>query len=280
MNHDLPAATHAIAANRTAWDRSAPFHRASQYWRDLVDGFQNPEFVSFDGQHHRLKACLQEISIRGKDVAQVCCNNGRETISMKRMGANRAVGFDQSAAFLAQAGELAIIAGNECEFVLADANDIPATYKARFDLVLITIGVFGWMPDLTLFMSNVAGLLKPNGTLLIYEEHPVVNMFEVASDRPLEAVNSYFRPRPFSATKAIVYDGSPAPELNEPHYWYVHPLSSVMTAVLDEGLAIESFREYGDNISSVEFDVLEKPEPILPLSYMIKACAPPSKHAP
>ncbi|MGL5137337.1 MAG: class I SAM-dependent methyltransferase [Beijerinckiaceae bacterium] len=265
-----PSPSQAIAANRAAWDDSAPLHRNNTMWRRIAEGFATPGFHCFDGEHALMGEALANVGLADKDVAQVCCNNGRETISLRNLGARRAVGFDQSAAFLAQARELNAIAGQDCLFVECDANSIPAEHHGQFDLVVITIGVFGWMPDIDRFMRSATSLLRTKGQLLIYEEHPVANMFEVASARPMEAVNSYFKATPFVEKRAIIYDDAPTPDVST-HYWFVHPLSAVMTAIVASGLNIEIFREYGRNISSTAFNVLEQPEPILPLSYLLRA---------
>jgi SAM-dependent methyltransferase len=270
MTDDQPNAATAIAANRAAWDASAPLHRRSAAWARLTEGFRCPGFTCFDGKANILRAALEAEGVAGRDAAQVCCNNGRETLSLKAMGARRVVGFDQSEAFLEQARELAAIAGLDCAFVQADANALPPVYRESFDIVLLTIGVFGWMPDLPLFMANACGLLRPGGLLLVQEEHPVANMFEVRSARPMEAVHSYFKPRPFVSRSAIVYEGEEAPPIG-PHYWFVHPLGRIFSAIIGNGLAILSFEEFGDNISSAEFEVLVSAEPILPLSYLLKA---------
>jgi len=79
-------------------------------------------------------------------------------------------------------------------------------------------------------------------------------------------VHSYFKKQPFWDTRAIVYDSSPAPQFAA-HYGFVHPLSEAMTAILSCGLSIEEFREFGNNISSSDFHILQKEAPILPLSY-------------
>jgi SAM-dependent methyltransferase len=265
-----PSASAAIAANRDAWDASAPLHRRSAMWHRLVRGFADPDFTAFDDVSSRMKEALLAAGVAGADAAQICCNNGRETISLKVLGAKRAVGFDISAAFLQQAEELAAIAGRSCEFVLTDANAITSAYEDSFDIVLITIGVFGWMPDLSIFMRKASSLLRAGGRLIVHEEHPVANMFEITSANPMEAVHSYFKPRPFVSAKAIVYEGENAPDV-APHYWFVHPMSAVLTEIIHSGLTIEAFSEFGDNISSVEFDVLQKSEPILPLSYLLTA---------
>ncbi len=211
----------------------------------------------------------REVGVARKAVAQLCCSNGRETVSLMNLGAARAVGFDQSSAFLAQARELAALAGRACEFVEADVAAIDPLYDRKFDLAVVTIGVFGWMPDLGRFMDGAARVLRPGGRLLVHEEHPVASMFEPSSEAPLLVRHSYFHDAPVVGERAIVYDGAPAPRVGR-HYWFTHTLSRVMTAMIARGLAIERFEEYAENISTTGFDALEDGRK-LPLSYVLGA---------
>lgn len=256
-----------VGANREAWDASAPYHRDNENWRLLVSGFAKPGFSCLD---EIATQALKTIGVENKDVAQVCCNNGRELLSIRNMGARSGVGFDQAANFLEQARELAAVARQDCEFVCTDIYEIPARYNARFDLVVITIGVFGWMPDLALFLRIVAGLLRPDGQLFIYEQHPVMNMFEPTATRPFVPAASYFQKAPAVEDTVIVYDDSPR-EPAPRHFWFFHTLGDILTACLANGLSLSSFREYGHNISSAEFDVYEGGPIELPMSYTLLA---------
>ncbi len=255
------------AANRAAWEASAPYHEEGAEFASLLAGFAEPGFSCLDGI---LTERLEALRVAGKDVAQLCCNNGREILSVKNLGAGRCVGFDQSAAFLAQARRLAAAGGIDCDFVEGDVYKIPAGYDGAFDIVLITIGVFGWMPDLGAFFAVVDRLLKPGGALLVYEDHPIMNMFEPGAADPHKPVHSYFEAGPIEEQGAIVYDGTP----NLPgatQYWFVHKLSDLLSVALDRGLALEHFREYPHNISSVEFDVYNDQPAQLPVSYVLVA---------
>jgi SAM-dependent methyltransferase len=259
-----------VAANRVAWDASARYHEQGAGFAALLAGFRKPGFSCLDGV---LSERLTALGLAGKDVAQLCCNNGREILSVKNLGAAGCVGFDQSAAFLAQARRLAAAApdgGIDCTFVAGDAYAIPAAYNGAFDIVLITIGVFGWMPDLGGFFDLVARLLRPGGVLLAYEQHPIMQMFEPGAADPMKPVNSYFKAEPFEDKGAIVYDGTaglPGPT----QYWFVHTLGDLMTAALDRGLRVEHFREYPHNISSAEFDVYDGQPAQFPQSYTLVA---------
>ena len=142
-------------ANRAAWDEVAPLH-AQQNLEKLLEAFALPGYSSLDEHCH---APLMEIGVQGKSVAQICCNNGRELLSMKNLGAGRCVGFDASAPFIEQARQLAKAAGHEdVSFVAADVYDVPKFQDATFDIVLSTIGVLSWMPDLPAFFGVAAGL--------------------------------------------------------------------------------------------------------------------------
>jgi SAM-dependent methyltransferase len=255
------------AANRAAWDASAPYHAEGAEFAGLLEGFATPGFSCLDAV---LTERLMALGVDGKDVAQLCCNKGREILSVKNLGAARSVGFDQSGAFLAQARRLAAAGNLDCDFVEGDVYEIPADYDGAFDLVLITIGVFGWMPDLGAFFDVIDRLLRPGGALLVYEQHPIMNMFEPGDADPMKPVHSYFKAEPFEDHGAIVYDGTPDVP-GEPQYWFVHKLSDIMSAGLERGLAVEHFREYPHNISSAEFDIYNEQGAQLPVSYVLVA---------
>lgn len=257
-----------VAANRAAWDSSAPHHRQAESFARLRDGFAGPGYSCLD---EIATARLTELQVAGKDVAQLCCNNGRELLSIKNLGAAACVGFDQSAGFLEQARELAELAGLDCRFVEGDVYRLAAQFDEAFDLVVVTIGVFGWMPDLKGFLAVAARLLRPGGALFVYEQHPIMNMFEPHDETdPHRLANSYFKREPFEDQGAIVYDG--ARDLAGPtQYWFVHSLGDIFTACLDQGLALESFREFPHNISSEEYDIYNDRPAQLPQSFTLIA---------
>ncbi len=237
--------------------RGTPRHHTiaqSKRFEELRSGFATPGYSCLDAIE---TAQLRQLEVGSKDVAQLCCNNGRELLSIKNLGAKSCVGFDQSAAFLAQARELAAAGNIACTFVETDVYRISDQYDAAFDLVAITIGVFGWMPDLAGFLAVVARLLRPGGALFAYEQHPIMNMFEPEDPiDPHRLAHSYFKSEPFEESGAIVYDGAESGE-GAPHYWFVHTMADVLTACLRQGLTIQVLREFPHNISSTEFDIYD-----------------------
>jgi ubiquinone/menaquinone biosynthesis C-methylase UbiE len=255
------------AANQAAWDASAPYHRQSERFEELRKGFAAGAYSCLDDVATGL---LTGIGVAGKDVAQLCCNNGRELLSVKNLGAASCTGFDLSAPFLEQGRELAAAGRIDCRFVHTDANVIGSAFDRAFDLVFVTIGVLGWMPDLSSFLGVATRLLRPGGVLFIYEQHPVMTMFEVRDPDPYRMVNSYFRKEPFVETGAIVYDGTAGLE-GSVQYWFPRTMADIITACLGQGLTVEHFREYAHNISSDEWDVYNDRPAQLPQSYTLIA---------
>ena len=255
------------SANRRAWNEAAPFHRSRANFQTLLEGFGKPGFSCLKSKETER---LQAIGVEGKDVAQLCCNNGRELLSIKNLGAARCVGFDQSSGFLAQAGELAAAGSLDCRFVETDICQISREFDAAFDLVVITIGVFGWMPDLGEFFDVASRLLRPGGYLFVHEQHPINNMLEPGDADPFRLVHSYFKAEPFMEKEIIVYDAEGAGE-GETHYWFVHTLADVITACIERDLALVHFAESPTNISSEPFDIYENQAAQLPLSYTLTA---------
>jgi len=137
-----------VTANKDAWNEAAARHRAHAQFEALLAGFATPGFSMLDAT---LTGRLQRLGLKGKDVAQLCCNNARELLSMKSLGAATVTGFDFSEAFLAQARELAAAGGIEAALVQTEIEKIPAAYNGRFDLALFTIGVRGLMRYLASF---------------------------------------------------------------------------------------------------------------------------------
>src|SRR5689334_22701695 len=124
------------SANRRAWNEAAPVHDHRQSTQVTANA-QHPGHSTLNTTATLI---LKQINLEGKSVAQLCCNNGRELIAIKNLGAGRCVGFDISDNFIEQAEQFAQLSGVECEFVRTDVYDIPATYDATFDLVYISVG--------------------------------------------------------------------------------------------------------------------------------------------
>ncbi|MGB8813324.1 MAG: class I SAM-dependent methyltransferase [Paracoccaceae bacterium] len=258
------------AANRAAWDASAPIHAAGDGWATLRTKFAIPGYSVLD---KTLTDTFNSLNPKGKRVVQIGCNNGRELLSMPAFGAIAALGIDQSAAFLAQATQLAQIANQICPFLCADIYDLPKDIPRNHDIALITIGVLNWMPDLPRFFATVASLLVPGGTLVIYETHPILEMFDPEGQTPFTPATSYFATTPVALQHAITYDGSDAGAAPT-SYWFIHTLGQIITACAASGLTIARLTEHPHSNREVEYDKYEDQSAQLPLSYTLIARKP------
>lgn len=260
---DMPTKQQAVASNREAWNDSARHHKDHPDWQALLDAVSQPDFNCIDDT---LRGVLEQVGVEGRDVVQLGCNNGRESLSLFALGARSVVGIDQSAAFLEQARELGARLPHQAEFVEADIHHLPRELEGRFEVGLITIGVLNWMPDIAEFFRHVARTLKPGGALVIYETHPFLEMLDPEADDPYRLDSSYFRSEPFVQHQPIVYEG----KVEQPaaaSYWFVHTLSALFTAALDAGLQISHFKEYPHSNREELYDRYERQVAQLPLCF-------------
>jgi SAM-dependent methyltransferase len=246
-----------IEANRKKWNETASIH-ARATLIELQERVKAPDFCTFDPVEKRIFA---QLDLQGKAVIQLGCNNGRELISVKKAGAGRCLGVDLSDDFITQARGLASLSRVDVDFLRASVYDIPRDLDGQFDLVYITIGFLGWLPDLDTLFGIVSRLLKTGGQLFIYEMHPILNMFE--GDKGLVVDASYFQETPFVDQDSSDYlDTSQV--VHAPAYWFPHKLSDVIGGCLKHGLSLTHFEEYGHDISAVyaAFEHFEKKPPL------------------
>lgn len=253
-------------ANRIAWDASERYHREAVF--DMVlHKLRTPGLYCLDDV---ALAALESIDLSGKSVAQLCCNNGREVMSVVKLGAGRGVGFDISESFVRQGQELSEKSGIACELVACDVADIPEDFYGQFDLVMITVGALGWFEDLGAYFGKVSDLLKAEGELYIYEQHPFTEMLDLklAVEAP-RLTCDYFRDDPYCDTdgldyySGVVYDSPPC-------YWFVHTFSEILQSCIDQGLQITSVEEFEHDISN-NWLGLAQADLRLPLCFQLRA---------
>jgi ubiquinone/menaquinone biosynthesis C-methylase UbiE len=233
-------------ANRDAWDQVAPVHGKINQGR-LLEAFSKPGYSTLD---RHIVDRLEEIGVQGKSVAQLCCNNGRELLSLKNLGAGRCVGFDASAAFIEQARELAEVSGHtDVEFVTTDIYEIPPDKAGPYDIVMSTIGVLSWMPNLRGVFEVMRRLARAGGHVFIEETHPVVLMYEEGEgDEPSFLKYSYFKQDPWEETTGLdYYEGTQY--TSKPHYSFQHTLADIIMAGIGVGLTLRHFAELDYDIS-------------------------------
>ena len=258
-------------ANQAAFDEAAPVH-GKYYFDELLAGFRTKGFSCLRGIRKRM---LLEHGIAGKAIAQFCCNNGRELLSLKNLGAGRCVGFDIADDFLAHGKAFAEAGGIECTFECCDVYRIPESYNDRFDIVLVTPGALCYMVKLGGFFEAASRLLKPDGWFFLHEMHPLVEVyFRGLSARARRPLRSYFDPGPFETTDGLDYYKRKR-RRSKPCYFMHHTMSDIIQACIDCGLALETFEEQPQDVSGVFsgglFRRFQRRVQAIPLSYVLTA---------
>jgi len=252
--------------NRRAWNEANEKHVKARLEQDCFeirneDQFLEPVILNYIEDNNLIK---------DKTIAQLCCNSGRETISLKRLGAAKIVGFDISDEAIKEARLLNRQAGEDCDFIQTDVYDIGKEFNNGFDLIFISAGSLIWLPDLKQFFAITSRLLKNGGGVLIHEIHPLVWTLEDApSTNPLQISNSYFKEGPVLEHGGLDYIGDEDYE-GEENYTFDHTFSDILNALIKNGFKILEVNEYPQDISGC-FHHLEGQEIMLPLSYMLFA---------
>ena len=234
-----------IGGNKAAWEEAFE-NRKPNWGEDNHLRLKSERFAFFDDD---MRKELERLALAGKTVAQFCCNNGRELLSLMDSGASTGIGFDIAENIIAQARETAEKAGiKNCEFVACNILEIPENYRDRFDFVLLTVGAICWFEDLRPLFEKVAKCLRAGGLLLINESHPMRNMLPLPREDDFDPdnlnriVNSYFRKEPCIENDGMPYMTVEYESKTFASFW--HTMSDIVNALAASGMRIARLDEY------------------------------------
>lgn len=222
---------HYLEINRQSWNNKAEVHLQSAFY-DL-EGFLKGK-TSLNPIELELLGDLQ-----GKSILHLQCHFGQDTISLGRLGA-KVTGVDLSDKSIAIAKQLAEENHVEAEFICCDLYDLPNHLDEKFDLVFTSYGTIGWLPDLDRWAKVVSHFLKPNGSFIFVEFHPVVWMFD---DDFKEIAYRYFNSGPIVETETGTYADREA-DLTQSYVMWNHGIGEVLNSLIKNKLTIDSFDEF------------------------------------
>jgi SAM-dependent methyltransferase len=269
------------ALNRANWDERVAVHLGAGSDYDLAGLRQGSK---------RIGAIVADVlgPVAGLKIAHLQCHFGFDSLVLAQCGAS-VVGLDFSAPAIEAARRLAAELGvSDASFVQADVYDAPAALAAdlgRFDRVLVSWGALCWLPDIAAWARVVAALVKPDGWLALAESHPAAHVFDDAVATQDGRPGWY---APYLGRAAILEDdprdyADPNVRLgNSRTSQWLHPLSDVVTGLLDAGLRLDRLVEY-DRVPWRMFEALVPAEDgywrwpdqnWLPLSYALRATRP------
>jgi SAM-dependent methyltransferase len=266
-----------LSANRANWDERADVHIEDSSGAYSITAFLAGEDVLFPIEAPEIG------DVSGLDVLHLQCHIGIDTLCLARRGA-RVTGLDFSENALRHAAGLARRAGLEARFVLGDVYQAPERVGGAFDLVYTTWGTICWLPDIRRWGETVAQMLRPGGRLYFADTHPMIQPLEEIDGRLLPTFG-YRTPTgvPLAFTASQTYTGDTRQFLNAENFEWVHPLSDILMALIDGGLAISHVAEH-EGLPWQMFPMMVKGEdrlwrlpaghPRLPLSLSLTATKP------
>ncbi len=225
-------------ANRLNWNDRAGIHAISRTYG--LERYRDPDHLSgvVEFDRHRFG------DIHGVAAVHLQCHIGTDTISLARLGA-KVVGYDFSERSLAVARELSLSAGTPAEFVEGNVYDAPARLDRTFGFVYTGVGAVNWLPDIEGWARVVAELLEPGGRFYIREGHPAIFPLEEEGGRLVHRYPFWHDEHdPFTWDEEVSYtDGDGRIEHSRAYEWN-HPISSVINALIGNGLVIDVLDEH------------------------------------
>ena len=210
-----------------------------------LDSAHHQDVATFRAGGLTLRAieCEALGDVRGRSLLHLQCNMGSDTLSWARLGTH-VTGVDFSDAAIAQARALGSESGLPARFLRSDLYALPTTLDEQFDIVFASYGALCWLPDLESWAEIAARYLRPGGTLLLVEMHPVALMLATTSEDSLSLRVSgpYFHaaePVVESVSGQLAVAGAP-----ETVYIWRYGLGEVVTSLARAGLRIERLDEY------------------------------------
>ena len=255
--------------------------RAAIHYKDEAGGYRVKEFLAGADNLHGIED--SEIGdVKGKRIAHLQCHFGIDTLCLARRGAS-CVGLDFSPVAIAAARDLQKQTGLDASFVEGNVNDARAAIEGHFDMVYVTWGAIGWLPDIARWAKVVASLLKPSGTLYLLEGHPsLFTHDEATADFRLGYDWRTPMDKPVIQDEATTYTGDTATFANTTTHEWNHPLSDIINAVITSGMRLDYLNEHEELAwqfaplmvpieGKCRMWVLPKGFPRLPLAFSLKA---------
>lgn len=224
-----------IEANKEAWGLLSQEH------------YQNFKTQFADGTFTMNRHIVAELGdVRGKRIIHLQCNTGADTIWLARQGA-RVTGVDLVPENIRYARQLAGDLGQKnVDFFECDIMELADKHVEKYDMVFASEGAIGWLPDMARWGQTVRHLLRENGFLYVFDNHPFYMAFDEKkfADGILEIKYPYFNARPDKEESIGGYAAEPRPA--EAYFW-MHKVSDILNGLAGAGMRLEYFHEFTEN---------------------------------
>ncbi|MCL2189574.1 MAG: class I SAM-dependent methyltransferase [Defluviitaleaceae bacterium] len=226
-----------IESNKHAWGQISEEHYA-YFKKALLDGWY--------GFNKHIQREIGDVS--GKKIIHLQCNTGADTILLAKMGASAVVGVDLVPDNIKYAQKLADDLGiSNVSFIESDIMDFMEKHDEKYDIVFVSEGAIGWLPDLKKWGQTISHLLKDDGFFYVFDSHPFFMMLDTKqlSENITKIKYPYFGKEPDINNSIGGY--ASVTKYGVKAYFWMHTISDIINALVSAGLHIEYFNEFKEN---------------------------------
>jgi len=202
-----------------------------------------------EGTHQLNKYIKQEIGdLTGKKVIHLQCNTGADTILLAQTGASSVTGVDLVPDNILYARKLAEDFNiNNISFIESDIMEFMEKHNEKYDVVFVSEGAVGWLPDLKKWGRTIRHLLNNDGFFYVFDSHPFLLMFDEnkLSDNISEIKYPYFGKEP-DVDESIGGYASETKSGVRAYFW-MYTVADIINSLTSAGLHIEYFHEFQEN---------------------------------
>ncbi len=242
-----------IEINKNSWNNKVDIHYDSEF-------YDTKAFINGQSSLNQIELELLG-DIRGKTILHLQCHFGQDTISLDRLGAH-VIGVDLSDKATEKANELTRITNSGAKFICCDIYELPNHLHESFDIVFTSYGTIGWLPDINKWADIVSRYLKPSGSFVFVEFHPVVWMFD---DDFSKIQYPYFNSDAIVESEDGTYAEKEA-AISQDYVMWNHGIGEEANSLVMKGLEIKALDEYDYSL----YDCFSKTVKIAPKKFQIK----------
>ncbi len=225
----------ARSANLANWEDRVPVHEQG-YGLDAYR--RDPDHLSDVVRHDAaaMAPFLPSGSLAGLRLCHLQCHIGTDTISLARLGAH-VTGLDFSPTALEVAARLAAETATPAQWVQSDVLEAATALDRRFDVVYTSIGAICWLADLRRWAEQVVALLEPGGLFYLRDGHPALLALDETADTLTTRYRYFGDGTAEQWDSDVTYAGEGRLSATRSYEW-PHPLSEVVTVLLEAGLQL------------------------------------------
>ena len=257
-------------ANRKAWNEGAKHY--SEELQKTIDRLK----AGISSVHPLERQNLGDLKSWCESAVHLQCASGEDTLSLLLEGAGAVTGIDISEVHIDNARKTSEALNLPATWHCCDILEIPESLSGSFDLVYTGRGSICWMHDLEAWAAVVARLLKPDGVLHLFDDHPITWLFDLDSQAYQYNGADYFDTMEETRGWPSTYIGELAvPEAEQaPKYERAWPIGKVFEALVKAGLTVFHLMEQKEAYWDIYPDLSPELRGKMPLSYTLMARKP------